>query len=292
MPLEGPGLRWGVEQRLEFIEFRLFWEGGVNRSDITRFFGVSVPQASKDLTQYQELAPDNVRYDRSEKRYFAARGFAPVFLKPDAESYLAQLDKVATALEAGAHGWLTDPPSVDTMPVPHRRVDVETLRAVLAAIRDKASLEIFYQSMNMQRPDPVWRRISPHAFGSDGFRWHVRAYCHIEDKFKDFLLSRIMDARDAAESHVGANADTLWSTYFNVVLAPNPKLGENQRRVIAQDYAMSDGEISIPVRQALLYYFRKRLRLDVAEVLDDPHETPVVVTNRAEFERALAKATS
>ena len=25
---EVPGIRWGVEQRLEFIEFRLFWEGG------------------------------------------------------------------------------------------------------------------------------------------------------------------------------------------------------------------------------------------------------------------------
>ena len=292
MSLEGPGLRWGVEQRLEFIEFRLFWEGGVNRADITRFFGVSVPQASKDLTQYQELAPHNVRYDRSEKRYFAAQGFIPVFLKPDAESYLAQLDKVVGAQDAGVHSWLTDPPSVDTMPVPHRRVDVETLRAVLAAIRDKVSLEIFYQSMNTQRPDPVWRRISPHAFGSDGFRWHVRAFCHIEDKFKDFLLSRIMGARNAETSHVHGDADTLWSNFFDVVLAPNPKLGENQRRVIAQDYAMSDGEISIPVRQALLYYFRKRLRLDVAEVLDDPHETPVVVTNRAEFERALAKAIS
>ena len=28
------GLRWGVEQRLEFIEFRLFWEGSINRRDI------------------------------------------------------------------------------------------------------------------------------------------------------------------------------------------------------------------------------------------------------------------
>lgn len=27
-------LRSGVEQRLEFIEFRLFWEGHVNRSDL------------------------------------------------------------------------------------------------------------------------------------------------------------------------------------------------------------------------------------------------------------------
>lgn len=290
MPSEGPGLRWGVEQRLEFIEFRLFWEGGVNRADITRFFGVSVPQASKDLTQYQELAPDNVRYDRSEKRYFAAQGFSPVFLKPDAESYLAQLDKVAGAQDAGIHSWLTDPPSVDTMPVPHRRVDVETLRAVLAAIRDKASLEILYQSMNELRPDPVWRRISPHAFGSDGFRWHVRAYCHIDNKFKDFLLSRVMEAKGAEDAAVDGGDDKYWKSLFDVILAPNPKLGENQRRVIAQDYAMPDGKISIPVRQALLYYFRKRLRLDVADVLDDPHETPVVVTNRADFDRALAEA--
>ena len=31
-------LKWGVERRLEFIEFRLFWEGGVNRSDIIGTF--------------------------------------------------------------------------------------------------------------------------------------------------------------------------------------------------------------------------------------------------------------
>ena len=30
----GARLTWGVERRLEFIEFRLFWEGGVNRADI------------------------------------------------------------------------------------------------------------------------------------------------------------------------------------------------------------------------------------------------------------------
>ena len=37
-------LRWGIEQRLEFIEFRLFWEGHVNRIDVMQQFGVSVNQ--------------------------------------------------------------------------------------------------------------------------------------------------------------------------------------------------------------------------------------------------------
>jgi hypothetical protein len=40
-------LRWGVEQRLEFIEFRLFWEGHVNRSDVMTQFGLSVTASAK-----------------------------------------------------------------------------------------------------------------------------------------------------------------------------------------------------------------------------------------------------
>lgn len=290
MASKGPGLRWGVEQRLEFIEFCLFWEGGVNRADITGFFGVSVPQASKDLSQYQELAPENVRYDRSEKRYFATDSFKPRFLEPDADQYLAQLTSLVDSSFPGGHGWLTNPPSVDAMPVPHRRVDVSVLREILAAIRAPAAVEILYQSMNNERPEPIWRWITPHAFGSDGFRWHARAFCHIDHKFKDFILSRILDVRGQGEPGEPGERDNQWDDFFEVILAPNPKLGENQQKVIAQDYEMQDGDIRIKVRRALLYYFRKRLRLDVAAVLDDPREVPVVVTNQPEFEAAIEDA--
>lgn len=284
-------LRWGVEQRLEFIEFRLFWEGGINRADITKIFGVSVPQASKDLSQYQEIAPDNIRYDRSLKRYFAAHGFRPRFLKPNADRYLSQLTVAADPSFRGEHNWLTNPPNVDSMPIPQRRVDVGVLRAILAAIREPGSIEILYQSMNEARPDPMWRRITPHAFGTDGLRWHVRAFCHIDQKFKDFLLSRCLEARDLGSPSALAEDDTQWKNFFDVVLSPHPKIGDNQREVIAHDYGMKNGIVVISVRQALLYYFQKRLRLDVAGLLDNPSETPVVVSNRAEFDAALRGAT-
>ena len=284
---EGSELRWGVEKRLEFIEFRLFWEGGVNRADITDFFGVSVPQASKDFTLYRALAPDNVRYDLSEKRYFATEEFQSRFLTPDADRYLTRLT-FTNDPSSGEHNWLMNPPSADTMPVPHRRVDVVVLREILSAVRKPASIEIQYQSMNEKRPDPLWRRITPHAFGSDGLRWHVRALCHIDGRFKDFLLSRCLDTRDMGEPGAQAEDDVDWSRFFDVVLSPNPKIGENQRNVIAHDYGMHDGQAVIPVRRALLYYFQKRLRLDVAEALDNPNETPVVVKNRREFDAALA----
>ena len=50
-----------------------------------------------------------------------------------------------------------------------RKVDTEVLRSVLAAVREERSLDLHYQSMNRDRPDPAWRRITPHAFGFDGF---------------------------------------------------------------------------------------------------------------------------
>ena len=46
------GVNWGVERRYEFIEFRLYWQGRINRSDLMEVFGISVQQASKDLSNY------------------------------------------------------------------------------------------------------------------------------------------------------------------------------------------------------------------------------------------------
>jgi hypothetical protein len=43
----------------------------------------SVPQASADLTQYRELAPENIRYDASGKRYLRTEDFRPRLLKPN-----------------------------------------------------------------------------------------------------------------------------------------------------------------------------------------------------------------
>jgi hypothetical protein len=53
---------------------------------------------------------------------------------------------------------------------------------------------------------------------------------------------------------------------------------------------MIDGILTISVRRAMLYYFNKRLRLDAAPSLDEPHESPLVVKNRDDFIAALAGA--
>ncbi|MEW6466357.1 MAG: WYL domain-containing protein [Pseudomonadota bacterium] len=285
------GLRPGVERRLEFIEYRLYWEGGVNRADITEKFGVSQPQASNDLTLYQRLAPENLRYDTSLKRYLPAAGFRPIFLKPNAAQYLVEQKSLAEHVLSPADSWSGEAPPVGVMPVPGRRVKPEILQSLLRAIRAGRALRVHYHSMSEERPDAIWRWITPHALGCDGLRWHVRAYCHVRERFLDFVLSRFLETAEFGDPGALPVSDVDWNSFFEVVLKPNPKLGPAKMRTVALDYEMVDGKLVLSVRRALLYYLDKRLRLDVGEKLDKPHETPIVVANRAEFEKAIKEAT-
>lgn len=283
-------LKWGVERRLEFIEFRLFWEGGVNRSDIIKMFDVSVPQASKDLTLYQERAPQNAIYDKSAKRYIASPQFSPLFLKPDPDSYLSRLRSLAEGLADPAESWIAYPPETDIAMTPRRAVDPEVLKAVLSAVREGRSIEVYYQSMNSRRADPVWRRMTPHAFGYDGLRWHARAYCHIDNKFKDFLLPRILGARDMGVPGPGGDQDALWNEAFSIEIGPHPRLTPSQRAVVAKDYGMTKDRAVLTVRFAMLFYVLKRLGLLRDASQQSPRTQHIVALNALETERALRRA--
>ena len=283
-------LKWGVERRLEFIEFRLFWEGGVNRSDIIDMFDVSVPQASKDLTLYQERAPRNALYDKSAKRYVASDHFEPHFLKPDPNGYLSRLRSLAEGLIDLSESWITQVPDTDIALTPRRDINAGVLRAVLSAVRDHRSVEIHYQSMSKDRPHPIWRRITPHAFGYDGFRWHVRGYCHVTDKFKDFLLPRILDVGELGEAGSLADQDALWQERFSVEIGPHPELTESQKAVVAKDYGMTGGSVVLTVRYAMLFYVLKRLGLLVDASQLPARSQHIVVVNRDAAVAALEKA--
>jgi len=283
-------LKWGVGRRLEFIEFRLFWEGSINRADLVEAFGVSVPQASKDLTFYQERAPGNVEYDTRAKRYVAAEEFVLRFLEPDPYIYLTQLRSVAEGLTPATDSWIAELPSADVAVTPRRDIDIKVLRKILESSREGGSIDVFYQSMNKARPDPIWRRITPHAFGYDGFRWHARAYCHLEHKFKDFLLPRILDVGTKGEPGVTGEQDWLWNNYFDVVIGPHPALTASQKKVVSKDYGLDHGNGVLTVRYAMLFYVLKRLGLLGDAAKQSAHTQHIVTINRKETEAALERA--
>ncbi|WP_366918446.1 WYL domain-containing protein [Hyphomonas sp.] len=281
MGTEKADLRWGVERRLEFIEFRLFWEGQVNRGDLMDAFGVSVNQASTDLNRYIGMAPDNMVYDKSARTYIRGSKFDALFLKPDASRYLSQLRSVADGILDRADAWIGQFPTYDAAPTPVRGVNAKTLRSVVAAIRRSEAIEVKYQSLS--RPEPRWRWIAPHAIGFDGFRWHTRAFCLTDQSFKDFLLSRIIETRGTKPSEIDAAGDADWNEQVTLEIGPHPELSETQQKVIALDYGMRGGRAKIPVRKALVYYALKRLGLDTDPTARRPQDQQIVLLNAAEL---------
>ena len=277
-------LRWGVEQRLEFIEFRLFWEGHVNRSDVMTQFGLSVNQASADLSRYIGLAPHNLNYDRSLRTYVRQPGFRSVFEKLEAGQYLAQLRSVADGILDQEDCWIAELPAYDSTPTPARGVDPETLRSVVDAIRRAEAIEVQYQSLSS--PEPRWRWIAPHAIAFDGFRWHARAFCFSDEVFKDFLLSRILDIRGSRTTDVLGDNDQDWHTFATLEIGPHPALSDMQAKVIALDYGMTGGKAEIRVRRALLYYALRRLGLDTDPAARMPHDQQIVLLNRDDMRGA------
>jgi len=254
-------LGWGAMQRLQFIEFRLLWDGQVNRSDLINAFGISVPQATLDFREYMQRAPENMDYDKRRKFYFPTHKFNPIFISTSAEVYLSQLTTLSISSEAQSHqGFIGSPPSFDILPSADRRVDTDAFKLLLNAVRKKLSLEVNYQSLSTATPS--LRRISPHSFASDGFRWHIRAYCHLKGEFRDFVLGRIMNIRDELLSEINPNDDLEWSELVNVSIAPNPLLSKDQQKIIELDYEMNDGVSVISMRKALLFYLKKRLGID------------------------------
>ncbi|MGI6246576.1 MAG: WYL domain-containing protein [Pseudochelatococcus sp.] len=284
-------LRWGIEQRLEFIEFRLFWEGGVNRADIIDRFRVSVPQASKDLTHYQEAAPGNMRYDTSLKRYFATSEFRPKYLQPDAGDYLMQMTAAELPPHLASQTWVSQPVAFATLAQPRRAVDPAMLRRLLTVIRSNLSVEIRYQSLNPDKPKPQWRRITPHAFCFDGMRWHARAFCHERGTFRDFLLPRISGIRDEGAPGLLSDDDGAWHEIYRVRLKPHPALSDAQKQAVAADYGMRDGIFEIPMRLAMLFYFRKQyLGLDYREHEKTPQQQHIVMADPESVREAQARA--
>jgi len=273
--------RWGQDRRLEFVDSRLYWNGRVNRSSLTEFFGISVPQASLDLTEYQKRAEHNTVYDRTEKAYVATPNFKPIFVDPTSGRYLAELYALTTGTIPSDISFLGEPPTTAIVKHPTRLVPPELLRSVLHAIHASSTLDITYQSMS--RPEPSRRAISPRALAYDGYRWHMRAYCHKRERYCDFVFARILDYAGPHPSQPVPNTDHEWDRILTVVIGPNPALAPGPRKAIELDYGMVDGQLAIRARQCLAYYLLRRLGLHRSTDHLPGNEQQVVLLNHDEL---------
>lgn len=279
------GARWGLERRLEFIDYRLRWDGQINRRNLTDFFGISVPQASLDITEYTKIAESNLEYDARARVYRATESFKAVFPSSAVERYLEDLLRVAVQPETPYGSFLGWQSPVAVVPKLGRRLSANIAGEILRAIREMGYVEVFYQSLT--NPEGGERRLSPHALVHDGNRWHVRAYCHKRKGFRDFSLTRIKHCKYGGPDRERASEDYAWNTLVDVVLTPHPDLCPAQRQMIESDFLMDSGEIHIECRLALLMYLMFQLNLNNDQADQRPEVIQLALKNRDEIQALL-----
>ncbi|QEX23802.1 hypothetical protein FRZ61_37410 [Hypericibacter adhaerens] len=280
-------VRWELARRFELIEWRVFWQGRINRYDLEERFEISAAQASADLRAYEAAAPGNIEYDPAERAFLPTAKFQAKFLALSADKYLAQLNAIQTSVLAARDTWFGSPPPAAVLPA-LRTVAPDVLRQILATIRELRCISVEYQSLTSKRK----RKIAPHALAFDGFRWHARAWCLDRGEFRDFVLSRIISAGPTEPFDSNSMKDVEWHDQVELKIVPHPKLPKHEQDAIAFDYGMRDGMLALPVRIALSYYAIRTFNLDLDLDGISPERKQIFLENRDEIEarRADAKA--
>jgi hypothetical protein len=252
-------------------------------------FGISRPQAQKDIKLYQQLAPKATKpYQLGIPYHQPTECFEPVLLSGE--------DLQWQSIEDYA------PPSAGhatEMPMLKRRHNLPVLARLLSAIEHQRSIEAVIATMNS--PKGRGRRLTPTAVAFVNNRYHVRAFCWDHMGYRDFLIGRFMSnpkvvkapssVKDWGENApafercngVPPEVDTEWKQLIELELKPNPHLSDEQQSLIVSDYELDQGGAwkRITLRKPLIGYFlvdnripSSKVEYDVA-VQDNPKAWPV-----------------
>ncbi|MFL1455048.1 hypothetical protein ACJO5Y_11455 [Marinobacter sp. GN3S48] len=275
--------------RLCYIERQLLWERRLTTTMLMETFGISRPQAQKDIKLYQQLAPKATKpYQLGIPYHQPTESFEPVLLSGEDLQWQSIED-----YEPPSAGHATE------MPMLKRRHNLRVLARLLSAIEHQRSIEAVIATMSS--PKGRGRRLTPTAVAFVNNRYHVRAFCWDHMGYRDFLIGRFMSnpkvvkaprsVKDWGENApafercngVPPEVDTEWEQMIELELKPNPHLSDEQQSLIVSDYELDQGGAwkRITLRKPLIGYFlvdnripSSKAEYDVA-VQDNPKAWPV-----------------
>lgn len=242
-------------ERLAFLELRAFFTGELRRGDIEARFGIKPAAASRDLSLYREVAPDNLDYDQASRCYRPSSSFKP-FNEFHSERVLAWfLQGFGDGLDLG----LKQAAPCEG-PGQLVRPDMEVLGTITRSMCAKKALRVSYLSLSS---GPKNREIVPVALADNGLRWHVRSFDRERGRFNDFVLTRIAKAHeiegDVAETEL-LTADEQWARMVDMELVAHP--GIKQPKAVEADYGLTEGVLKVKARAALAGYVLRRWSVD------------------------------
>lgn len=259
--------------RLCYIERQLLWERRLTTTMLMETFGISRPQAQKDIKLYQQLAPKALKpYQLGIPYHQPAESFEPVLLS-EADLQWQAIEEYAPPIAA----------HTTEMPMLIRRHNLHVLARLLSAIEHQRSIEAVVATMSS--PKGRGRRLTPTAIAFVNNRYHVRAFCWDNMDYRDFLVGRFKSTPKVVNPSKGVkdwgeNApafercrgippepDTEWEQMLELELRPNPHLSQDQQALIVTDYKLDQDGASkrIVLRKPLIGYFLVDNRIPASE---------------------------
>ncbi|MFA3790842.1 WYL domain-containing protein [Aliiglaciecola sp. SL4] len=252
-------LTFAQKQRLSFIDFSLLFKGSINRKELTEKFEMGMANATRDLTLYKDLAPQNIDFNAKDRTYLQAKAFTPLFIYNSKQT----LAKLVNKISDGFDGVLEISFPVNA-PYQLNVPDIFIVAKIVQAVLKGKAISIIYTSLSSGSKA---REIVPHTIIDNGLRWHVRGYDRKSNSFRDFVITRVSKVAlldKPVEEFEMAIEDNQWMRKMDLHIVPHPT-NVQYPQAIELDYGMDNGTLCLTVRAALVGYLLRRWNVDCTE---------------------------
>ncbi|HIF9503056.1 TPA: WYL domain-containing protein [Photobacterium damselae] len=252
-----------LAERMAYIDFKLRFTGFINRSDLNEMFGLAEAAASKMMTKYTALCPNNMSYNRSLRVNAITDDYSPL-INIDAETALGML----------ANGFNKNK-IMDRPMLPYARIgkvanqlDINTVAKITRAMSCGYAISTTYLSENSDYHDE--RIVVPIALLFDGKNWIFRAFCKKDQtngQFKNFNFSRatnVIELKDELRKpQEELSQDKMWNTQIPLLLLPHPDRSESEKETIKADFGFNgESKLIVTERAALIWMLEKQWFID------------------------------
>lgn len=257
--------------RFAFIDFMLLFTGTVKRSDIGSQFNLSDAAASKILKLYNEICPQNMRYDHSIRSNTLESSYEPLFEW-----------KAEVALGMLANGFNKNKLSEPARTViPYEKITslpdqmkTSVVSSITRAITGGYSIFCEYYSKSGKGLSQ--RELVPLEILNDGEFWMFRAYDrsetdHKRNKFKFFNFARVLslvenmnEVSSKRKEYENIKYDIDWNLEIPLDLKLHEDRTDKEREEIRIDFGLSSGvdQLIILKRAAFLWILKNKWHID------------------------------
>ncbi|MGL4747242.1 WYL domain-containing protein [Aeromonas hydrophila] len=243
--------------RFAFIELLLMAKGWLSRADLMKRFGLKEAAATRDLSGYREVAPHNLEFNPSLKRYEIKSATFKNEYHISSSSLISKLKSRKVSSYLG----FVEPPIItmrDLLPVPEKEVIMSISRAI------SNNLSVSFEYVSLSNGYSV-KKVHPSKIFDVSGKFYLRCYDYKYEKYISLLLNRFGDFIGYHKKGDVVCDDSEWNESVLVELIPHPKLDEKDKSAICNEFCMVDGVLVKEVSVALFGFQMLKWRVDCSE---------------------------